>query len=163
MNRFFTNILNPLLFLSFLTVNALAERPIRGTYEVPTDENLKSFARYPIKFKADIYQKTPTEIKFPMPLMLVGEEKIFTMSQLENQGDQWEGPNVKGNCQTIERYFKCSVRFNDLAIDPVKVANSIQNSGLPPKEIDGKLQVARHFESEPIGILIYRMRGDGPK
>lgn len=138
---------------------ANAERPIRGVYQVPVADELKVFADYPVKFKSDNYQESPTTISFPMPSALLGEETIFTMSKLNDQNTEWAGPNIKGNCETVGRYFKCSVQFDAIAVDQTKLEASIIQQFPSKEESAGRMQVARAFGGEPIGVLIYKMRG----
>ncbi len=156
------SILGLSVFLFYFSSSvSYAERPIRGTYEVPVSDNLKSYASYPVKFKSNNYQETPSTISFPMPSTLMGEETLVTMSKVEGQDTAWAGENVNGDCITIDRYFKCTVKFNNIAIDEEKLNTSIQQQYKTPEEKIGRTQVAMFFRDEPIGILIYKMRGRG--
>lgn len=146
----------------FVSIFANAARPIRGTYQVPVADELKAFADYPVKFKADNYQDIPTTISFPMPSALLGEETIFTMSKVSDQSTEWAGENIKGNCETLGRYFKCTVQFGSLTVDPKKLETSINQQYTTSEEIAGRKMVALSFGAEPIGILIYKMRGKTP-
>lgn len=139
---------------------AYASRPVRGTYEVPVQNTeLTSFASYPVKFKADNYQDVPTQIDFPLPEALVGETKIIQMSKSTENANVWTGENVLGVCSTIDRYFTCNVKFNNLNIDPNKVDAAVQSTYSTPNEVNNRIQVARIFDGEPIGILRYKLRG----
>ncbi len=147
------------LFVSVTIPVAHAARPIRGSYEVPVSADLKSFATYPVKFEADNYQQDPNTIVFPMPSTLIGVEQNVKMSKVPGQTTAWEGPNVDGNCETIGRYFKCTIAFKALAIDQTKVEAAIRSTYQSDQEIAGRLRVADSFGSEPIGIITYKMRG----
>ena len=94
-----------------------------------------------------------------MPSTLLGEETIFTMSKVNDQSTEWVGPNIKGNCETIGRYFKCLVRFDVLTIDQNKLESSIHQKYPTREEVAGRKMVAVSFGAEPIGILIYKLRG----
>lgn len=141
-------------------VMAHAERPIRGTYQVPVREDLQQFANYPVKYKMDAYQQSPSEMTFPLPTALTGEPVMISMTKEPDQSNQWIGPQVSGNCEQIDRSMKCMVKFNDLQIDPVKAEAAIR-AQFKESEIAGRLQVALKFMSEPIGILTYKLRGQG--
>lgn len=149
------------LLACFLIIgfSAKAERPIRGTYEVPVTDELKSFASYPVKFKADTYQENPNQIDFPLPAALVGEETLVKMTRTDSTSDTWSGPNVLGQCQMIERYFTCKVKFNNLQIDTNKVEAVVSAQFPDATQTQGRLAVASLFHGEPIGILRYKLRG----
>ena len=152
-------IISSVLYL--LSSLALANRPVRGIYEVPVTENLKAYASYPVKFNSDNYQEEPSTITFPMPSALMGEETLITMSKVAGSETSWSGENVSGDCLTIDRYFKCTVKFNNIEIDQAKLAASIDQQYTTPQERLGRTQVAMSFRDEPIGIIIYKMRGHG--
>lgn len=137
----------------------LSGRPIRGVYEVPVAENLKEFASYPVKYKTEGYQADQNKLAFYLPATLVGEEKMIVMTKVVDQEGKWNGPNANAHCQTIGRNFKCTVLFNDLEIDPIKQEIAIRENFQTEAEITGRLQVASHFSSEPIGIISYKLRG----
>lgn len=137
-------------------------RPVRGVYEVPVPENLKEFATYPVKYKSDSYQANPInpdKVTFHLPATLVGEETVITMTKLEDQEGLWSGPNANADCATVGRNFKCTVIFNDLKMDPIKQEIAIRENFQTEAEIAGRMQVARHFSGEPIGIISYKLRG----
>jgi len=156
--RFFLIILS-ILSINFVTIIAHSKRPIRGFYEVPVSNELKPYAIYPIKFKADTYETNPDEIVFPLPAELVGEEFYVKMAKVEDSENLWAGPNVEGSCSIINREFKCKVKFNNLIINQSQVEQVIKNTYQNQSEVGGRLQVAQLFGTEPIGYITYRLRG----
>ncbi len=156
--RFLLTLISSLFFLASF---AHANRPIRGTYEVPVKNGeLAPYSIYDVKFKADTYEDNPEKIDFPMPATLVGVPKSIEMNKSSGlNGDVWVGPNVQGLCKTVGRYFTCNVRFSDLQIDSARVDMAIRSSYTNPEEIANRTLVARAFEGEPIGIIRYKLRG----
>jgi hypothetical protein len=149
-----------ILFTFFIFLStAHAARPIRGFYQVPVSPELTSYANYPVKFEPDNYQNIPSQINFPMPAVLVGEETYVAMAKVPGQSTAWEGPNVTGNCQIVDRYFRCQVQFTKLSIDANKLTAAIQAKYQTSDEIAGRLKVASLFSAEPIGIISYKLRG----
>lgn len=144
---------------SLMTVRALAERPVRGYYEVPMDGPLKEFSTYPVKFKADEYSTNPNTVNFPLPATLVGEQLFVKMTKMSGSTNAWSGPNIDGTCDLIDRTFTCNVKFNNLQIDPIKVQAAVQSNFSNPAEMAARLKVAERFGVEPIGIIRYVLRG----
>lgn len=144
------------------SINSNAARPIRGTYEVPVTEDLQSHATYPVKYKADNYGQDPNTLTFFLPSALVGTQKLVTLTRDLANGPQsttWSGKNAQADCQNVERSFRCVVKFNDLAIIPEEVEAAVRAQFKLPEAIEGRIQVARVFEGEPIGIINYKLRG----
>lgn len=148
-----------IFIVSLIALSANAARPVRGYYQVPIEGDLKAYATYPVQYKADTYKTNPNEISFPLPATLVGTETIVTMSKVAGQETAWAGSNVNGHCETIDRDFTCTVKFNDLQIDPKAVEAAVNSSFKTPEEVAGRIQVASHFSSEPLGIIVYKLRG----
>lgn len=139
--------------------SAFASRPIRGVYEVPVGEDLKSFAEYPVKFKSDNYEASPNELNFPLPAALTGQEQMIHLSRLTETSSVWKGPLAEADCHLIGRIFTCRVVFQGLPIDPVKMEEVIRQEYPEPVVAEGKLKVAMAFGGEPIGIIKYKLRG----
>lgn len=154
-------------WLSFLvlvllsTSSVFADRSTKGLYEVPVGPELASYASYPVSCSADKYKVDPTRLQFPLPSALVGEEMYLEMKKAADGSNLWSGPNVSGTCQTVGRYFKCQLKFEGLAIDPLKVQSAINAEFQSPEEKVGRLKVAERFSGEPIGILTYKLHGHG--
>jgi hypothetical protein len=148
-----------ILFVAGVHSVAVASRPIRGFYEVPVSDEMKPYARYPIKFKADKYQVEPNKISFPLPEALVGHPMQIEMSRVNVNSNEWQGVNVDGTCTQESRYLVCKVRFKDLKIDSEGVKAIVDAKYVKAEEIDGRMAVAKTFSTEPIGILNYKLRG----
>ena len=152
-------------FLFFLLIisNISFARPIRGTYEVPISGELSKFASYDVKFKSNNYQTLPSTLSFPLPEELTGVPLSITMDRLGNS-HVWKGENGEGTCAIEGRYLKCTMHFQDLSFDPVKLSAILTNSYPDSTERNAKALIAEKFQSEPVGILIYKLRGrDAPR
>lgn len=149
---------NTFLLIQF----AHASRPIRGTYEVPTEAALKPYSSYPVHFKGDDYDSNPSSISFPMPVTLVGQEKIVTLQKTAtvlNGENVWVGLDASGTCQRTGRYFICNMKFQNPGVDIVKVEENLKLQFPNPVDVQNRLLVSGKFGNEPIGILTYKLKG----
>jgi hypothetical protein len=142
----------------FITVDALADRPIRGHYEVPTTPELKYVSRIPVKFKVDNYSEQNTRIEFPLPQELTGIPETISMQKFSENSNVWTGPKVNGECQVQERNFVCKMKFKNLNHSTIEAEKYILEN-YPQSELVDRLNLANRFGGEPIGILSYKMRG----
>lgn len=151
------------LFFWTLTVGwsfpLLASRPVRGIYKVPVQGHLKPYASFPVKFRAENYQDNPTEINFPLPQSLVGELTFIKLTKVNETSKEWTGPNASGLCDQNGRYFICQLAFKNLNFNSQKIEEAIRFEYDSPDEVAGRLEVAKTFSTEPIGIIIYKLKG----
>ena len=157
--KFFVLFVCTLIQNAFASNGDLSGRPVRGIYSVPVSEELRNFASYPVRYKADSYKSNPDEMSFPLPAALVGEELTVTMSRIAGSQNEFVGTNVNGDCQTVDSNLICNVKFANLNIDPLKVEAAIRSQFKTDLEINGRLAVARSFGEFPGGVLSYRLRG----
>ena len=148
----------------------LFARPVRGTYEVPVPEELKAFAQYPVKFKADNYEAIPQVLNFPLPQELTGIQQEIAISRIENT-DTWSSADATATCAKVGRYFRCEIKFHNLLSDLKSLEAHLKNTYLNPVEFQARLEVAKVFlageakksfksiQGEPFGILLYKLRG----
>lgn len=152
-----------LMIVLLTAVNAFAERPLRGVYEVPTGDELKPFSTFEVRLDGNGYESFPYAFDLPLPKELVGEEMFIHLRKTSLDGNEWSGPKASGTCDYSDRQFQCNLRFNDLKIDPKKVEAAIDEKFATPEEKQGRLKVATLFSTEPIGIITYRLRGHDRK
>lgn len=147
------------LFSFCWAASAFAGRPVRGVYTVPVAQELSAYNSYPVEFKSENYEQKPNEMNFPLPTTLVGENILIEIKQDPNDPAHWSGPKADGLCKKVDRFFQCQLKFNDLAIDPVKVQAKIEEQFQNQIEKAGRLKVAQQFGGEPVGIITYKLRG----
>lgn len=137
-----------------LPVAALAADGVSGEYLVPVPEELREFANFSVEPTLD-NDRSPRSIRFALPAELIGEA---TTIELRRQRDgSFSGPKADARCTRDEFDFSCETRFKNLDIDLDKAATAIATKFDDPREIDGRIQVARIFSTEPLGILSYRL------
>lgn len=147
-----------ILALGAFLQDAHAERPIRGTYTVPTSNvELAPSAVFPVRFRSDNYFANPTQIAFPLPAELTGTAQTIALQKQED--GTWAGDQVQGNCSQTRRNFTCNLAFKNLPFDPQAVDTLIQSKYLDPIEAARRRQVSTLFQGEPIGVINYELRG----
>jgi hypothetical protein len=147
------------LAIYFSSFSLLAARPVRGIYQVPVADHLAAYANYPVKYKADDYQEIPSELTFQLPSPLVGEPTYIQISKVPNTVSEWQGAHASGSCSVEGRYFICRLAFKHLTFDNNKIDEAIRFNYASPEEISGRTEVAKVFSAEPIGVLVYKLRG----
>ncbi len=134
--------------------SVLAEESIQVTYEVPvSDETLKPFSTYQMKFNQDAYEKSPIRVKFPMPLELVGRDIPIELTKVEGEANLWTGPKAEAQCHEGDQDFICELKFHDLDLNDLETQKVIQATYKDSAEIAGRTAVALSFSTEPIGIV----------
>lgn len=164
-HKYVRNNLCASIFFSISVISLVAfssGRSIKGVYKVPLSiENkyLEPYASYPIKLNYENYNKAPDSLTFPLPATLVGEEKIININKVPGSDNQWVGNNVEsGTCAQENRELTCTLKFKDLNIDPAKLKLAIEQN-YSPVEAANRQAVAELFGNEPLGIIIYKLRG----
>jgi hypothetical protein len=147
-----------LTLLMFCT-QVLAARPIRGSYDVPVSDELRTFASFDVKFKSEEYERDPVQITFPLPVELTGIQNSISMKKSATDPRVWSGPLVDATCDKEGRYFVCQMQFSGLKLDELRAQELITRRNPDPAVADGIIQVSRRFGGEGIGILRYKLRG----
>lgn len=143
--------------------NALAERPMRGTYTVPMPPpNEHQNNTYEVKFHSDSYDQ-PSVLNFPLPAGLVGKESWVTFKEDPQNPGVFMSSDGKGQCSQTGRILECQFRFNQVSMDLTAVEKFWVDRGVTQTEIADRLSVSRSFGGEPIGILTYELRGRDKK
>lgn len=125
-------------------------------YMVPTIEELKPFANF--KLQGSIVHSTDGLIKlnYNLPAELVGEEyqPMSFVGRRKNDGQiDLRGDLGKAKCIEINSILNCDVEYDDLNIDLAAVEKAINTRISEPQERLNKLEVAKFFSGEPVGIL----------
>jgi len=130
------------------------ESGVMGEYRVPVREELKPFATFSSHLTEIDNPKDPKRFVFQLPPELVGTLLSVTMNR-ESDG-KWAGPNASADCKNENQAWVCQVQFKNLPIDSEAVRSFITNKFPDLREASARLEVAREFSTEPIGILSYR-------
>lgn len=146
-----------ILLLIFSSISVA--RPIRGTYEVPTSSELRPYAIFPVKLDAkEYFDAGATTLTFPLPNELSGEINYIKMERSGRNSNVWSGPQVIAHCGIEERNFICTMKFNNLVINPDKILEVLAAKFSNPTDIAASFQVSSLFGEEAGGILKYRLR-----
>jgi len=140
-----------------LPYDGLDRRP--AVYSVPVIATLEPYASYPIREIGFGIQGNQALIGYHLPKELTG----LTTSEIILQGEVGPGDSfeVKGTggavgvCRkaTPERKISCRIKYGELAFDPAARRKFLRAEYTNPLELAARVQVARFFASEPVGIL----------
>lgn len=134
---------------------AAAPAPMKGSYTVPTtDTALEPYATFETADPENGYGAAGKEgvFTFVLPEELTGVAKLKFL--LEEQADgSWAGEGVKGTCVQSKLDWFCSVEFSNLTFDTVRRETLMQNKYGTGEEFFRRMEVARSFEGQPIGVI----------
>jgi hypothetical protein len=152
-----------LIGLTLISFNSFAQNTehksdykITGTYQVPVvDEKLKPFAKFSVLIKQEI-KNDELVTKYDLPLALTGEEKeIIVTGSSEPGAPPMSGEFSTGTCSDTAHQRACTMVYNqNLKINESAAAAYLNSLNLPDEELQMRLQVAREFSGDPIGVLI---------
>lgn len=155
----FLAVIMPLIFPvaeSFARVDAI--------YIVPTSNPvLSQAAKFPTRSDQDIYgspDKTG-RLQFALPEELSGTQTQFDL--LRNADGTWEGKGtdaskVSGTCSRFsKKWFACRIAFDGILIDVPKRDAILEKRFGTGLEFNQRIEVARFFEGQPIGIIKVRI------
>jgi hypothetical protein len=127
-----------------------------GYYYVPvSDPALEPYATIEVTIPSSQLRGYPNNVRFMLPSGLVGQDRWFDLAQ---QGDlSWRGAGVVGECTLLSRSTSCEVRFDSISVDLQEVRRALIEQGFTGAELAGRLEVARLFSGEPIGVFFYRL------
>ena len=145
-------------------VPAWAARPLNGEYTVPVADRpeLKDAATFSVKLRPDRYETFPTTLEMPLPVELTGVAQTILLRQSGADADgvrRFESAQGDASCRKEGRTMVCEMAFAKLQRDPVALKALLETRAEAPDLIDQRMTVFRRFETEPIGVLSYKLRG----
>lgn len=141
------------IFAAMTLQNALA---FTMSYEVPVPSELTAFAQYELQGKITVNSNGLRVIEYSLPDVLTGSGYspiILTEKRIVGDEILFKGELGKANCKEVDANFDCHVEYEDLLIDMAKVESAINQRFTDPLEISSRLEVAKIFSGEPVGIL----------
>ena len=139
-------------FFSLISFGALAQI----TYSVPVPQELEPYAVFPNMESEYIQNGDHLTIRYPLPVELVGADRnVITLSgRMTNPRHfRLRGESVDARCNDIDGKLNCTVDYKDLEVNEQSVREAIIQKFPDPFEQGMRLQVARIFSGEPIGII----------
>jgi hypothetical protein len=148
-----------LLTTIFLTTSAHADRTFSGLYEVPevVGQDFENLNTFKVRYRMD---DSATKIRYRLPLELTGvEQSVEIEKTIDKNGNEiWVGEKAVGTCGLSNSTFACQLEYRNLEFDPDNRLQVIQDRIQDLREQNLRLNVAIHFESEPIGVISYKIR-----
>ena len=143
-----------ILFLFLLLIgNCFA-----ATYEVPTTEDLKSYATYELKNIKFFKISKWVAVSYYLPQELTGNlEKVKYFGKIQNKNKIiLKSSNGILTCDVspLEKTV-CRAEYENLNIDEAKAEQIINATAKSPEEAIGRIQVMKSFSGEPVGIITY--------
>lgn len=129
-------------------------------YSLPVPPNLAQYAQFQLPAVENNPDSSHVELSYPLPQELTGNaaQTIQLKGEIvKGQPLVLEGDNASATC-TITTYNainQCQIVYRKLNLNSAAVASFISQQFTDPAEIQGRLQVANLFASEPVGVLTY--------
>jgi hypothetical protein len=143
------------LGLMLLTSTAFADAT-EVTYTVPVqDPALQPYATFETDSGQIERQGNQVTLTYQLPQELTGTQTSVTMIGVEVPGEvtmDLSGPQANATCTTSS----CTIRYKNLNLDESKTRDFLLNKDISRDEFNGRMQVFRHFEGDPIGILHFK-------
>ncbi len=149
--------------IQFLLLKSLsASASIDAVYIVPTEDVLlKPHATFSLQTDHNEYGSPESSgvFNFHLPVELTGVDQSFQLTK--TAGGAWLGPGVAGECAVQDSdWFVCQVAFEKIdgtiQFDSKKRDEILHRQFQNSVEIARRLEVARSFEGQPIGIIKIR-------
>jgi hypothetical protein len=142
-----------LFLLSFAFAN---NSNFEGTYEVPVDESLKTFATYPLLKLQKKEKDGGIRISYSLPLELTGLENEFRFEgNFDANGEgTFEGANGKMICVSLNQQPVCRVEYYSVKQDLSLVSELLKK--YPAEEQAPRLAVATAFGGDLEGIIHFK-------
>jgi hypothetical protein len=124
-------------------------------YRVPvSDPALAALANYPISVKTQRVDGT-IRVHYDMPVALVGAANVAVDLVGTDTGTiiKVAGAAGLGKCIASEASLICNERLPGVRVDLVGVRRQAVLDGLSPTEVDMRVEIARRFIIDPIGIM----------
>jgi hypothetical protein len=132
----------------------------QATYSVPVSPALQPFATYPIAPPQVTSSASEVVVTYQLPAELVGRNSppIIFRGQATTYGTNHfllSGANGHADCEKLAASTRCQVAFQNLHVDFASAAEQIKMSSLSSTEISARMQIARSFGGDPVGVLEY--------
>lgn len=142
------------LTLLALSLPALADA--YGTYTVPVPAQLAPYATFMLNDSQVTRDNTGVVVSYDLPVELVGpNHPTIILGGKNRQGGIMllEGEYGEASCFTRVDKIECIVQYEDLEIDIAGVERILAARNISPHERELRLQVAKIFSGEPVGIV----------
>lgn len=135
-------------------------------YSVPiVSPDLQLVSEFPTRSDQNAYGSPAILgfLRFSLPPELTGLSSEFEIiRQLDGTwaGKGTDGSTAAGECATEEKWFSCRVVFKDLKFDASTRVDILEKAFGHGFAFGQRLEVARQFEGQPIGIIKVRIACD---
>lgn len=158
-----------LIFGFSLSLAAKAGAHSDAIYSVPmANSSLAQAAQFPTHSDQNIYGSPDItgKLRFALPEELTGRQTDFEINRQADgtwTGTGTDGSTISGDCaREDKRWFSCKVDFTGLKIDQPSRDQILGARFGRGFDFDQRLQVARVFEGQPIGIIKIRIARNAP-
>ena len=127
-----------------------------GAYTVPVPPELAPYATFMLNDSNVMSDSTGVVVSYDLPAELVGpNHPTIILSGKQRQGGIMilEGKYGEASCFTRAEKVECIVQYDDLEIDLAGVESILNQRIADPHERELRLQVAKIFSGEPVGIV----------
>ena len=127
-----------------------------GTYTVPVPPELAPFAQFVLNDSQITSDNTGVVVSYDLPIELVGpNHPTIVLGGKQRPGGIMilQGEYGDASCFTRAEKVECIVQYEDLEIDLAGVERILAARNIGPHERELRLQVAKIFSGEPVGIV----------
>lgn len=125
-----------------------------AAYEVPVDEpDLMAFAHYKIPDIRLRERNGKLELKYELPAHLVGEN--LGSITFEGTPEDMRSEFGHASCQIQVCTLNYNKKLSDILTQRLPEIEKLLIRDFPAAEIEQRMEVARRFAGDPIGIIIY--------
>jgi hypothetical protein len=145
-----------ILALTLLSLSLPVLADAYGTYTVPVPAELAPFATFMLNDSQVTQDSTGVVVSYDLPAELVGpNHPTIVLGGKHRQGGIMilEGEYGEASCFSRNAKLECIVQYEDLEIDLAGVENILNQRIADPHERELRLQVAKIFGGEPVGIV----------
>lgn len=138
-------------------------RQTTGAYVVPLEPGASAELRAAARFDVETVQQrvtphgtwTTLDVGFALPAGLVGDDRPIRLSGMFAPGDTVvavSSDDAVGEC-TLQPTLDCDLTYYAGGVDLRAVERHWRARGLSPRALAARLQVARLFDADPLGVL----------
>ncbi len=135
------------------------------TYTVPVPAELEAFATFPNLPARYVQEGTQITVSYRLPEELVGNQTtvIALRGEMKNPREfRLKGEHGDARCQSAHQRLNCIVEYKDLPIDERALGLFIEQKFPERVEQLARLEVARLFSGEPIGVITAQVPAYSP-
>lgn len=144
------------LALLVLTQTASVFAASYANYTVPVSAELAPYASFVLNSATVIEDQAGVVVSYDLPAELVGTGHppiVLGGKKRPGQVLLLEGEFGEASCFSRHAKLECIVKYEDLEIDLAGVENILNQRIADPHERELRLQVAKIFGGEPVGIV----------